>query len=109
MKHVFRVAALVIVFVCSFLIAVRTQGQSSNSKILHEAGKSGEHEVGGDSNNSKLNRDLAAGLSAAAFTGNIEQTFRQRLERNLGRPIKPKMAELGTLPCIDKLHAPHPD
>src|SRR5947209_8802378 len=57
----------------------------------------------------KLDSELAAVLSAAGFTGNIEQTFRQRLETNLGRPINPKLADLGRLLWFDKLHALHHD
>jgi cytochrome c peroxidase len=57
----------------------------------------------------KLDSDLAAALSAAGFTGNIEETFRRRLEANLGRPINPKLANLGRLLWFDKLHSLHHD
>src|SRR5258708_11005721 len=57
----------------------------------------------------KLDNDLAAVLSAAGFTGNIEQTFHQRLEANLGRPINPKLANLGRLLWFDKIHSLHHD
>jgi cytochrome c peroxidase len=60
-------------------------------------------------NDSNLDRDLAAVLSAAGFTGNIEQTFRERLEANLGRPINPKLADLGRMLWFDKLHSLHHD
>ncbi len=56
-----------------------------------------------------LDRDLQAVLSAAGFTGRIEQTFRQRLETNLGRPINPKLVDLGRLLWFDKLHSLHHD
>jgi hypothetical protein len=36
-------------------------------------------------------------LSAAGFTGNIEPTFRQRLQANLDSPINPELANLGRL------------
>src|SRR5260370_2509221 len=57
----------------------------------------------------KLDSDLAAALSAAGFTGNIEETFRRRLEANLSRTIDPKLANLGRLMWFDKLHSLHHD
>lgn len=56
-----------------------------------------------------LDSQLAAVLSAAGFTGNIEQTFHDRLEANLGRPIDPKLANLGRLLWFDKIHSLHHD
>src|SRR5712692_9198845 len=56
-----------------------------------------------------LDSELAAVLSAAGFTGNIEQTFRERLEANLGRPINPKLADLGRLLWFDKIQSLHQD
>ena len=53
----------------------------------------------------KLDIELAEVLSAAGFTGNIEQSFRERLEANLGRPINPRLANLGRLLWFDKLHS----
>jgi cytochrome c peroxidase len=44
-------------------------------------------------------------LSAAGFTGNIERTYRERLRAALGRPIDPKLAELGRLLFFDNLHS----
>ena len=44
-------------------------------------------------------------LSAAGFTGNIERSFGERLEANLGRPINPRLANLGRLLWFDKLHS----
>ena len=41
--------------------------------------------------NGNLDNDLAAVLANAGFTGNIEQTFHERLEANLGRSIDPKL------------------
>jgi cytochrome c peroxidase len=52
-----------------------------------------------------LNRDLSEALSAARFTGDIEQTFRMRIEKNLGRPINPKLANLGRLLWFDKFQS----
>src|SRR5216684_891099 len=56
-----------------------------------------------------LDSELAAVLSAAGFTGNIEQTFHDRLEANLGRPINSKLANLGRLLWFDKIHSLHHD
>src|SRR5260370_10408656 len=56
-----------------------------------------------------LDSELAAVLSAAGFTGNIEQTFHDRLEANLGRPINSKLAKLGRLLWFEKIHSPHHD
>jgi cytochrome c peroxidase len=58
---------------------------------------------------SKLDSDLAAVLSAAGLTGHIDQTFHERLEANLGRPINPKLANLGRLLWFDKIHSLHHD
>lgn len=57
----------------------------------------------------KLNGELAAVLSAAGFTGNVQQTFQERLVADLGRPIDPKLANLGRLLWFDKLHSLHHD
>src|SRR5215467_13470407 len=62
---------------------------------------------GGDDGN--LDGDLAAVLSSAGFTGNIQQVFQQRLEANLGRPISPSLANLGRLLWFDKAHSLHHD
>lgn len=56
-----------------------------------------------------LNNKLAAVLVNAGFTGNIQQIFQQRLEANLGRPIDPKLANLGRLLWFDKIHSLHHD
>ena len=56
-----------------------------------------------------VDHDLVAALSAAGFTGDIEQTFRTRLQANLGRPIDPKLANLGRMLWFDKLHSLHHD
>jgi cytochrome c peroxidase len=59
--------------------------------------------------NGNLDNDLAAVLANAGFTGNIEQTFHEQIEANLGRPINPKLADLGRLLWFDKLHSLHQD
>src|SRR5579863_8799074 len=59
--------------------------------------------------NDSLNSQLSAVLANAGFTGRIEQTFHQRLEAALGRPINPKLANLGRLLWFDKIHSLHHD
>src|SRR5260370_26456019 len=62
-----------------------------------------------DQGGANLDSELAAVLANAGFTGKIEQTFHQRLEANLGRPINPQLADLGRLLWFDKLHSLHHD
>lgn len=52
-----------------------------------------------------LDRRLAAALRRAGFTGTVEST----LERRLGRPIDPRLADLGRLLFFDKIAALHSD
>jgi len=52
---------------------------------------------------------LSATLERLGFTGRIEETFHQRLQSALGRPIDPKLANLGRLLWFDKLHSLHQD
>jgi cytochrome c peroxidase len=61
------------------------------------------------SDNGKLDSELSAVLSAAGFTGKIQQVFQERLEANLSRAINPKLADLGRLLWFDKIHALHHD
>ena len=56
-----------------------------------------------------LDRDLTAALSAAGFTGTIEQTYRARIEANLRRPIDERLVEIGRLLWFDTLHSLHAD
>lgn len=49
-----------------------------------------------------LNQELRAKLAAAGFTGDIERQFGKRIKQSLGRPINPKLAELGRLLWFDK-------
>jgi len=56
-----------------------------------------------------LDGDLASVLSAVGFTGQIEQTFQTRLQANLGRPIDPKLANLGQMLWFDTRHSLHQD
>jgi len=46
---------------------------------------------------SPLDGDLVEALSAAGFTGMIQQTYQARLEANLGRPLDPRLAEIGRM------------
>lgn len=56
-----------------------------------------------------LDRDLAAALSAAGFTGRIEQTYASRIVAILGRPIDPRLAEIGRMLWFDTIHSLHAD
>ena len=58
-----------------------------------------------DDDERSLNRNLSEALTAAKFTGSIEQRFRKKIEKNLGRPIDPKLANLGRLLWFDKLQS----
>ena len=58
---------------------------------------------------SALDRDLAAALARAGFTGTIEQTFHAAIEQNLGRPIDARLADLGRMLWFDTLHSLHAD
>ena len=60
-------------------------------------------------NEDTLDSVLASVLADAGFTGNIQHVFQQRLEANLGRPIDPKLADLGRLLWFDKIHSLHHD
>lgn len=53
----------------------------------------------------QLDRQLRAKLAAAGFTGHIERTFQNRIKKTLGRPLDPKLAELGRLLFFDNLHS----
>src|SRR5262249_264905 len=59
--------------------------------------------------NDTLDADLSAALAAAGFTGRIEQTYRARIEATLGRPLDPKLADLGRLLWFDTLPSLHAD
>jgi cytochrome c peroxidase len=54
---------------------------------------------------SATDRQLQAALRVAGFTGRIEST----LERRLGRPIDPALADLGRILFFDKIGALHSD
>jgi cytochrome c peroxidase len=56
-----------------------------------------------------LDDELTAVLSAAGFTGRIQQTFQARIEANLGRPLDPRLAEIGRMLWFDTLHSLHAD
>ena len=56
-----------------------------------------------------LDTRLATALAQAHFTGTIEQVFHERLKAALGRPIDPKLADLGRLLWFDKIHSLHQD
>jgi len=56
-----------------------------------------------------LDNELAAVLTNVGFTGSVEQIFHERLEATLGRPIDPKLADLGRMLWFDKIHSLHQD
>lgn len=56
-----------------------------------------------------LDAELAAVLSEAGFTGRIQQTFAARLESTLGRPLDPRLADIGRLLWFDTLHSLNAD
>ncbi len=52
-----------------------------------------------------LDRQLRNKLARAGFTGDIERIYKKRLKQSLGRPIDPKLAELGRLLWFDNIHS----
>jgi cytochrome c peroxidase len=56
-----------------------------------------------------LDGDLEVVLSAAGFTGNIQNAFQQRIQANLGRKTDPRLADLGRMLWFDKIHSLHRD
>jgi cytochrome c peroxidase len=58
---------------------------------------------------STLNGELATALTAAGFTGRIQQMFATRIETNLGRPLDPRLAEIGRMLWFDTVHSLHRD
>jgi cytochrome c peroxidase len=56
-----------------------------------------------------LDANLGAALTAAGFTGRIQQTYHARIEATLGRPLDPRLAEIGRLLWFDTLHSLHAD
>lgn len=62
-----------------------------------------------DKDDKSLNKELASVLSGAGFTGTMQQKFYQRLKAIQGRPIDPRLANLGRLLWFDKIHSLHAD
>jgi cytochrome c peroxidase len=58
-----------------------------------------------DDEDGNLDRDLSAVLSAAGFTGTAQQGFERRIRATLGRPVDPRLADLGRLLWFDKIHS----
>jgi cytochrome c peroxidase len=94
-----RVAKLVLVVAlpcaCALMLASQTSRLPTASTVVYAAG----HDDDDDGN---LNVALHGVLSAAGFTGNIEQTFQTRIVNNLGRPINPLLVDLGRKMWFDK-------
>jgi cytochrome c peroxidase len=93
-----RVTRLLIVtassFVCTLMWALSASRLPTSAVVYAATPPAGN-----------LDANLAAALSTAGFTGNIEQTFHARLEANLGRPINARLANLGRLLWFDTLHS----
>ena len=58
-----------------------------------------------DDDDRDVNRRLRAALEDAGFTGDIEREFKKRIKKSLGRPLNPKLVELGRLLWFDNLHS----
>ena len=99
-----RIAKLVMVAALPAAVALLLTSRSLHfttaSTVVFAAGRDRD-----DDNDRYLNRELRAVLSAAGFTGEIEQTFHKKIEKNLGRPINPRLANLGRLLWFDKLQS----
>ncbi len=80
------------------LAAGRGQGQ-----------KAAGRDQGRDQGQKHLDRQLRQALRDAGFTGDIERIYKKRLQRSLGRPLNPQLAELGRLLWFDNLHSVNRD
>ena len=93
-----QLAKFLIVGVVPWVIAMAITSQGTTlpglSAIVVAAGQ-----------DSGLDRQLRNKLAEAGFTGDIERTFKKRLKESLGRPVDPKLAELGRLLWFDNLHS----
>jgi cytochrome c peroxidase len=78
--------------------AGRSSGLPDSSSVVYAATTSGD-----------VDGDLEVALTAAGFTGNIQDTFQQRIQANLGRKIDPRLADLGRMLWFDKIHSLHRD
>ena len=87
-------------FACAIVLVLRPFG----GRVVQTA-----YAAAQGTDDSSLDDMLAAVLANAGFTGNIQQIFQQRLETNLGRPIDPKLADLGRMLWFDKIHSLHHD
>lgn len=88
------IAAATLFWACALVWVWRMPGLPAASTLYAAA-----------SDDSDLDRDLANVLSAAGFTGNIQQTFQKRIVENLGRQIDPKLVELGRDLWFDTIHS----
>ena len=61
--------------------------------------------AGRDQGQKSLDRELWQALKDAGFTGDIERIYKKRLQRSLGRPLNPQLAELGRLLWFDNIHS----
>jgi cytochrome c peroxidase len=58
-----------------------------------------------DHGDDRLDQELRRALRRAGFTGDIERVYKKRLQRSLGRPLDPQLADLGRLLWFDKIHS----
>ena len=93
------IAATVLLWACALVLASQTSRLPGSSPVVYAAADPDRD----------LDRDLEYELSAAGFTGKIEQTFQTRIQANLGLPISAKLANLGRLLWFDNVHSLHQD
>ena len=90
------IAVATLFWACALVWVWRTPGLPAASSVVYAAGDSGH-----------LDRDLAAVLSAAEFTGRFQSTLFDR--RHLGRRLNRPLADLGNLLFFDNILALHED
>ena len=83
---------------CALLLTSQTSRLPTGSTLVYAATER-------DNDDGNLDRDLGNELSAALFTGEIEREYQKRIKRNLGRPINPKLANIGRMLWFDKLQS----
>lgn len=91
--HVAKFIVVVALFWASaFVWSSQTSPLSTASSVLYAHSKKSDKD---------LDRKLKAVLRAAGFTGDIEQTFQERIEDNLGRPLTRMWPHADTVVPVD--------
>jgi cytochrome c peroxidase len=98
------IAAATLLWAGALVVTSPTLGVPAASSVVYAA-EDRDRDRNHGNHEGNLDRDLAAVLSAEGFTGDIERTFRKRLEKNLGRKIDPKLVDLGRMLWFDKIHS----